>query len=721
MKFWQYAMGGFLALLVFGAVTIADSLQFAERNTFSKNPFSLLGTSRASFGGELQFLPSGEMIWLNENSELTVTDTERRLTRGTIALGGTFFPTEQDTEVTNNLWVGNFRIFSGQTTLLVQMGNDNIATILSGGGPIYIFFGNNEAPFVVPAHSQLTFNVMDTLSEDPHIDHYALRKRLKLEPFTTGALVTKLWQVEKALADWREQFGHFAWNLPILWSDQVGPFIAFLEKISPELPEKKVARKRFQEMVAYLLSTKQRVDEHSARERLISFRNDTLSSPEWENVLNTGEQQKKEWTWFELSQKFWLPAVEPDRDERKFSVLWSKNINETEEALRSAILLAHNDRGIRAKEELEKFKELFLKKKFSEEETIVVSQFRREISSLLRAFPLLRSLDNFKFWIQMIHKEREMLLEEEIAFRVISFEIGHEILMFVPEFLQGDTSSPIAQNLNGLWMELDLPVTDNEFSAAERTTIGLIDIVGITGMTLDQVLHARQQDAEQSSLDLRLTELWEKQQEEEVLESGIVNAKNLWEFLAGERITLDLSAFRTTRTETELTTRFANTEKGKRKIEGVFDYHSKNFITLTLGEESIADLPVHRLTYWIKKIGGKFESSSIVIDTEEKGVVQTSPQAVLGRKLTQELLRSLGIEVSRANIEMLDEEYQRCMINKARYTKGLFSAEYDLLSQKFSKISVFSGDSTVSDTGLVDTEKLIEKLDEMLDSIEEKN
>ena len=59
MKFWQYLVGGAFALLIFAAALIVDNMQFLERNSFdNNNPFSLMGNSRVSFGGELQFLSS---------------------------------------------------------------------------------------------------------------------------------------------------------------------------------------------------------------------------------------------------------------------------------------------------------------------------------------------------------------------------------------------------------------------------------------------------------------------------------------------------------------------------------------------------------------------------------------------------------------------------------------------------------------------------------------
>ena len=157
MKFWQYAVGGLLAVLVFSAVLIADNMQFSQRNSFSLNPFSLMGVSHAPFGGEIQFLPSGEMVWGDEGVALAVTDEKRELKQGTVVLGGTFFPTEEDMPYTNTLWFGQNHLLVQKTSALVNIDAEGTVTILSGGGAVKLFFDRQDSPFVIPADSRVVF------------------------------------------------------------------------------------------------------------------------------------------------------------------------------------------------------------------------------------------------------------------------------------------------------------------------------------------------------------------------------------------------------------------------------------------------------------------------------------------------------------------------------------------------------------------------------------
>jgi len=724
MKFWQYAVGGMSALLIFAAVIIGDNIQFSERSTFSRNPFLLIGTSHASFGGEIQFLPSGEMFWVDEDTETIGTDTERKLVQGIAAVGGTFFQTPEDSAVTNKLWFGNAELHFEGATALVQLDTKGIATVLSGGGSVELFFDGETNSFLLPAHSRITFDTGKPIVFDPYEEYYDLQKKFSLEPITTGELVTKLWQTEQAFAEWRSQFGHFAWNLPILWNSESGAFLQFLESVALRLPSEKQADRAFQESTQLLRKAQGQIDEPRVEDILKEFREKVLDTSSWKSVATSSARFHKEWLWFEFAQKIWLPVVSPDANQQKFAALWHNDRNVLREQMRAAMLLSHNERWFRTEEQLSAFTKEFKSTEFAEEDVVEITRLRREMTGLLDAFPEYQSLLKFKTWTTIVREEQKYLSPQ--VQEKFSEEIAHAIVRFVPKFIVKESESDVTKTLNELWFELKL--SENKeftFSEIESTTVDHINLVGVSGMTPEQAQRALNQKREQELLNAQLDELSakEKDGEEEKADLGISNAKKLWQFLASKRIALDITAFRTTRTETSLTTRFANTEIGKRKIEGVFDYHAQKFVALTLGEESTADLSVHLLEYWIKNIGGKFESTQEEEEEENKvdGVLQTTPRAVLGKKLVQEVLRSFSVEVKRNQLMMKDEEYQRCAISGANYKEASIDAEYNLLTQSFSRISVQKGGRFVSDSGIVSSDQFISKLDALLATIPDKD
>lgn len=722
MKFWQYAVGGLLALLVFSAVLIADNMQFSERNSFSQNPFSLVGASHADFGGEIQFLPSGEMIWIDEGTELLTTETRRELQQGTIVLGGTFFETPEDTDITNRLWFGVIRLETNAASALVHIDSEGMATILSGGGALDLFFDGKDLPFIMPAHSQLTLNPQENMLLDPASDYFALKEKFVVAPLSTGEWVTNLWQAEQALANWRSQFGHFAWNLPSLWETQNGVFLSFLEKVSPALPAEKKATRDFQQITLPLQEAHTKVEDSSTNVLLENFKKNILNSTPWEKVLLKSEQAQKEWTWFEFAQKFWLPVVSPDANEQKFAVLWKDDTDSLSEKIRAINLLSHNERWLRAEKKLNEFSSQFVVTEFTDEDMWELVGFRRAITNILQRFPIYQSIDMFRLWTTLVRTEQEHLSPE--VRQKLTLEVAHDILPFVAEFISKENDASITKHLNALWIELAISDTNPLlFSSEERTTIQLIELVGVSGMTPEQAQKVQEQEAQREDIADQLEELLEEDPEEEVVDMGISNAKKLWEFLASEHIDLDITVFRTTRTETELTTRFANTAEGKRKIEGVFDYHAQKFMTLTLGEETTADLSAHRLGRWIKNIGGKFESDSLVIEEGEIniGILQTTPQAILSRKLVQELLKSLGIDAKREQIEMLDEAYQKSSISDVQYKGAQLNMEYNLLRQMFSSISLQREGNTVSHAGVETVDRLKSTLDELELTLPRKN
>ncbi len=724
MKFWQYAVGGMSALLIFAAVIIGDNMQFSERSTFSQNPFLLMGTSRASFGGEIEFLPSGEMFWVDEDSETIGTDRERRLIQGIAAVGGTFFQTPEDSALTNKLWFGNAELHFEGATALVQMDIDGKATVLSGGGSVELFFDGERNSFILPAHSRITFDTKKPIVFDPYEEYYDLQKKFALESITTGKLVTKLWQAEQALAEWRSQFGHFAWNLPILWDSESGAFLQFLESITLGLPPAKRADRIFQESTQLLRNAHGKIDEPEVENILKEFREKVLDKPSWKSVATESDRFHKEWLWFEFAQKIWLPVVSPEASQQKFSALWSKDRNVLREQMRAAMLLSHNERWFRTEEQLSKFIKEFKSTAFTEEDLVQITRLRREMTGLLDAFPDYQSLPKIKTWTTIVREEQKYL-SSRVQER-FSEEIAHAIVRFVSKFIVKESGVDITKELNGLWFELKL--SENKelvFSEAELTTIEQINLIGVSGMTPEQAQKALDQKQAQELIDAQLAELTSKEgeeKEEKKVIVGIANAKKLWEFLASKKIKLDITAFRTKRTETSLATRFANTETGKRKIEGVFDYHAQQFITLTLGEETIARLSAHRLEHWIKTIGGKFESEEEEeVKKEINEILQTTPQAVLGKKLVQELLRSFSVQVKRSQLEMKDKAYQRCAISRASYKGAFIDAEYNLLTQSFSRISVQKGEQFVSTSGMVSSDKFVLKLNALLATITDKD
>ena len=724
MKFWQYAVGGLLAVLVFSAVLIADNMQFSQRNSFSLNPFSLMGVSHAPFGGEIQFLPSGEMMWGDEGVALAVTDEKRELKQGTVVLGGTFFPTEEDMPYTNTLWFGQDHILVQKTSALVNIDAEGMVTIVSGGGAVQLFFDGQTSPFVIPADSRVVFDINKTINRDPALYYYDLSQELSLAPLGTGAFVTQLRQAEQALGEWRSQFGHFAWNLPALWEAETGGFLQFLERITPVIPAEKSATRNFQEITIPIQQARTNIEEDSTKNLLQQFRLQVLGSDNWRSLLQESEQAQKEWTWFEFAQKIWLPVVSPDANEQKFSVLWQENSQPLEEHLRVLTLLSHNERWLRAEKEFSAFAQEFSKTEFSNEDISLLRSLRREVGTLLQRFSLYQSFENFQLWTNLIRTEQEHLSPDTQS--VIAQEVAHDLLSFIATFISEENDASITQLLNGVWFDLpEDDIANASFSAAEQTTIQLIELVGVSGMTPEQAQKIKQQEQQREDIADQLEALLlDDTEEEAVVDMGISNAKKLWEFLANEGIDLDLSSFRTTRTETELTTRFANTAEGKRKIEGVFDYHKQKFIMLTLGEETTSDLSAHRLGRWIKNIGGKFESTSSTQETEidtTPGVIQTAPQAILSRKLVQELLKSLGIDVRREQIEMKDATYQKSIITGAIYGDMKLNAEYDLLTQMFSRISLQRAESMVSYADSVSANALIKTLDQLRETLPDKN
>lgn len=719
MKFWQYAVGVVLAILVFAISVVGDMTQYSERSTFSQNPFTLLGNQRAQFGGMLEFMETGEMVWLDDGVDLVTDKDVRRLNEGRVVVGGTFFPTSKHTAVTNQLWFGDVRLYSEFTTSLVDVSKDGVAKVLTGGGAVELYFGENEVPVIVPAHSQVEIPAEYVLERDPNTEYFVLREELKLQPLQDGKLKDELMAAEQVLAEWRAQFGHFAWNIPKLWAIPVGPVVQFLEGITLPLPGLKQARRDFQEEMQLLVGAYETENEKSMQSKLNKFRQRNLETSLLQRLLIRLPQEEKEWTWFEFAQKYWLPVVSPDALEQNFALLWKDSDAMENELMRSVALLSHNGKVLRADQQLEKLGEVIGEKEMHPAEAFHLSRLRRELTAVLDAFPIHRSVENFKLLRLISEKELGLLPQKAKVF--VSTEIGHDVVRFVEPLINESNAREKVIELNSIWALLDFSFElSTVYSPDEIAVIEDIELVGVSGMTPAKVRLMKSQQKEQEALSEQLGEV---QEEPEIVEEieGITNAKKLWEFLAEQRIQLDITSFRTTRTETDLTTKFANTEAGTRRIAGVFDYNNKEFVTLTLGEETTENLPAHRLPRWIKLIGGKFDSGDgvveEVVETPTSGISQNAPQAILARKLTQELLKGYGVELTRDDVEVISDDFQRTLTKDVVYENAKLTVEYSLLSREFSNMKLEKFGKVEQSDESVSADNMEEALGKLLEEL----
>jgi hypothetical protein len=70
---------------------------------------------------------------------------------------------------------------------------------------------------------------------------------------------------------------------------------------------------------------------------------------------------------------------------------------------------------------------------------------------------------------------------------------------------------------------------------------------------------------------------------------------------------------------------------------------------------------------------------------------------------------------------MKDEQYQTCVILGARYKGAVLNAEYNLLTQEFSQISLKRAVRVAVHPGILSSQDLINTLDQLLITIPDKN
>ncbi|MCF7846851.1 MAG: hypothetical protein K9M51_02245 [Candidatus Gracilibacteria bacterium] len=719
MKFWQYVLGTGAALLLFASAMVAENTRYsAVSEAQEKSIIFTAPQERTTEDTRDIFFPNGEMIRIFDDSDVALDQSLRRLKQGKVFLGGTFFPDESDTPLTNTFSVGSATVdYTGSNALIVRRQHQKETDVYAVNHPIRITFFPDEKVFSLPSGMALTFDDGFSPTEQPY---HIQKKELRVRPF--GSLLdperrTPEEDILNALIahhDFRAEFRANAWDRMMRWD-----FVGLAQKIRSFtvrnaffVTQAKKDRLRFDEMVAPLLEARRLVERQQlsqASEKLEIFR-DTLQSAEWKALFSRDSSLAQDWRFFAQAQKIWLPITAPDRPEEVFVQLWEPeekvrtSLSEVELIFWNTELYASNYFLRESKEHLRRFQAAWESIEFTPEDRPWVSRMRRQVSALLQAYGFLREEAFFALREQMIDTEMSLIPAEDPLRKSIALETGINTLHFLATARQKTPKSPVIQQLVRIWTDRNVQTLAEEasyhFSPPEREEIRRIDLGVSADVSQEEIEQFQEVKEAQQKLESELIEAKETPEslEPKFSKTDIQNAKQLWEFLNESGIFIERLNFRSTRTESQLESRFWEGDFLGQETSGVFDYLAQRFVEIQIGEEREENVPRNFLETWLKSMAKVLVVEEAGDSPEEaafsSALSQRTPSAILARHLMEKKLSKKGLELDRENIEMLDEGAQNFHIHRARY-RGLqleFEVQKDL--QQFSVLTITQQEQT---------------------------
>lgn len=699
MKFSQYAIGIGLAILIFSGAIFSEYSKYQKISFLEQNPFSLVGEHNYPEKGYHDvFSDNGEFIRIFGDSNVNFAKESREIIDGTVFLVGSFF---NDNNLEKNfINLGDLILrYPASNIIISRNSKTQTSTILNYGRTIELYFPEQEIPFLIPSEYQITINDRGEFPLSKNENYYKYSKEFKLSLIDwSSELATFLKKGSENFYSIRRSFKEFATKMPNIWQKGDFDFLKFnfigQTKNSPKIES---FLSRFRETQKSLEKNEEiykRVIENDFSE--IEFE---LKDKNFLELLRTNDK----WNLFEKSQKIWLPSINDNSTEWIYRKLWSNKrtpLDNVKQDLDTAEFFSFNLYGEAIDKEL-----LSLKKELEHINTSNLTKF--EISSIRRRFYYLMknqieyeniSKSNINNFSYLLEKELESYKESPDSLSLIKEEMSYNLIDIINKYINKEDSfsrylTSVLINIiqNNINIDKFIETVDNE-NILE--IIKKIKMVGLSGLTPKEYKELHNIKEEEKVLN----DLIKKPINTPKEKNEINNSKKLWQFLQKENISLNIQSFRTKRNSLYFETRFENTESGKRRISGIFDYNKQIFKILTLGTASIRKIEPNFLALWMKQIRGKFEPIKIEETPKviEEEIPQNSRKAILNKQFLKDLLDSLNFQISKSDITITSHDLNimhatNIIIKEPDIKVTPITLDYDLESREFYNIFILEG------------------------------
>lgn len=700
MKFWQYIVGTGLAILIFSGAVFSEYSKYQKVSFLEKNPFSLTGEHNYHEKGYDDFIKdNGELIRIFKDSQVKVNGKFREIISGKVFLGGSFF----DEDLNNNtIKFGNLILkYPGSNVIISRDSDSKTTQIINYGKTIELFFPNEEIPFLIPSETTVLIPDSKEFSDSKNIEYYKYSKLFHLDIIDWSTDLSKQGkQSSEDLYNFRNSFKIFATQLPNLWEKDK----LYSLKSIDILKRKKSNNAYIEDILFKIFEAKKLIQKGDKLSKNLA----KVSILEAKSKINSNTKElldlNNEWNLFQKSQKIWLPNINDTYNEWIYLPLWQSK--KDDESLTIILDLAEFFNYSIVPESTNK-QIIKLGEEITNNKTITAF----EISSLRRRFfYLLKNKINdgeivhqevIDIYLKIEKKELDIYKDNDSLKKITREKILNILELINMHIDQEDNfSRNIVKSLIGFLQKetnLDLFRNDKIFKEKEQLSIlKKIDLVGVSGLTPDEVLTINSIKNEEEELNKSI-KTNNKESKADDYKSVISTSKILWGFLREEGINIDITKFRTLRSSLKLETKFENTEVGKNRIHGLFDYNGQIFKRLELGTASIRNLQPHALSVWLKDIEGKFEpvikNEKPLLDDPKDYIPQNSRKAIVNKQFLKDLLDSLGFKISKKNITIISKDLLQLSASHIQFLKDSIngndiSLEFNIEDKEFYNVFI---------------------------------
>jgi hypothetical protein len=711
-KFTQYLIAVGMAFLVFSATLVSENAVFF---LFSNNTDPL--EKAIQFDTEIRIdteqkgsehlSQDGEFIIVFPGTVIDFERDRREIVNGSVFYSSLFLHPDIQKDVplpnfTDPLRAGHFKvrkllIHAPQSSIFVVRDNGFKTThVFVWGHQATLLWEGGIVPFVVPANTKLS--VPDSFFETPTLSYQETKDILGYTPFPPSLEGSTLTLPEEMLSISLErlkiqqkEMDDFAFFLPQLW-DQMGERDHFMKKIIDVIKsaQKKLSIAGVREQKgkeSFFLSLHSFVKANSlirngktslGKLHLTKF-NAILESVAWKMVLEKNPNLDMEWNHFFIAHNAWMQNGFSE-DTKQFLKIWKslekttplKSIQDHFFQLEKYIT---RDLIRGAKKEIEEMQKIIDTHEITSGMTPEITQIRRMLGEFMQREILLQNEETFTLFASLIKKEIALTQDEHLL-NEIKIEGIRFSLSFLKIFLEDQNKIETSRVLLQLYEELSRGNFlehngKNILTVEEKDLISFLVLVGNTGLSPEEIALIKEKHEIQKELGERIDEVKEQQSSEDVNKNSgqLQNAKYLNALFEKIGVPTETVYFSTNRAEG--ITSFRDGEWKGFLLSGTFHYPTQFFQTLKVGDTVENNFHARFLSGVLLQIEEKRKQEEIK-ENEIVFVSQTTPQAILERKLLQELLSLHSFVVERENIILLDAEMSYFKVSNARFNERYF-------------------------------------------------
>lgn len=749
----QYLLAFGMAFMIFAAMMISENAQFRiesrVQNPFSVAQAldKKIQVSEKEEKTREVFTPDAELMILYPGTNLDFSDGNREIISG--ELFASFYMINQEDfqkaeALSNNsdpfswrhrqLLVGQMKVgpllinAPGANIFLKRDSEQGRSQIYAFGHSVEVYFEGAIHPFVIPSGMMIEVRESLVSIKTASLYHSKLKKEFRMRPFDISLFEEKetneksieqkiTWGLQRVRL-WENRVYSFAQVAPeswgILYKDTWGSHIlSFLRNIQNKwtigMPQKVKDQRSFQELLTPFVRSHFLVKERKTllAERSLQEFALSLEKNKWEQILQRNESLSNEWNNFLSAHIAFLRGVFPGDAEEIFVDFWmrhwfQKPFRKIERSFSNIERLFANKSYRRAAEEFQIFHDLLSEKEIEPEHRFEITKMRRLLVEILKREPFFQTEELFDLHRFLI--EKELALHEDPEFQSeIRLESGQDVLYFLSYFLEDKSKINISRILLKSYEQVNIPnvvvqLGREIFTEEENELIEFITLIGNAGMTKEELDAIKDAKVFQNELEQRIQAVRDQKPPEKDSQDpsdpfygsatgNILNAKSLKDFLEEKSISTSNMKFSTNPEQKK--TEFSSGRWNGKEVSGVFHYGTQLFPELQVGSYQKEQLHTRFVNGFLSQIETKEASSFVEEESNTPFISQTTPRAILERKLVQEILSLEGFQVSLPDIQILDAEMEHLSISKATLNNRYrLTFEYDRPQKAITKVAV---------------------------------